>query len=186
MCAKNEERRLSALKKRQELAVGKAGQRSSNPISQRPAAGDQKISPEESLKRNKKCYTCGKSGHFAKDCRQRKTESGGSHSRVKPVQHPVTHQVHSTPPGSQVEATESLNPLNCLLCSESEEEAEVKQVRVRDTGSKAQHASMDIQGVPTLGVIDSGADNIIIGGELFKKVASVRAVGAGQAGQAMA
>ena len=49
----------------------------------------------------------------------------------------------------------------------------VKQVRVQGTGSKAQRASVDIQGVPALGVIDSGADITIIGGELFRKVASV-------------
>ena len=64
----------------------------------------------------------------------------------------------------------SLDSLTCLLFSESEDETEVKQVRVQDTGSKAQHASVDVQGVPAL---DNGADITIIGGELFRKVASV-------------
>ena len=40
-------------------------------------------------------------------------------------------------------------------------------------GSSPRHAHVEVQGVPTEGVIDSGADITIMGGDLFKRVASV-------------
>ncbi len=39
--------------------------------------------------------------------------------------------------------------------------------------SQARYANVDLQGVPARGVIDSGADITIIGGDLFKQVATV-------------
>ena len=39
--------------------------------------------------------------------------------------------------------------------------------------TKGQHARVEIQGVPTEGVVDTGADITIIGGDLFKRVAAV-------------
>ncbi len=43
---------------------------------------------------------------------------------------------------------------------------------MEDKGSVPQKACVDIQGVPAEGVIDSGADITIMGGDLFKKVAA--------------
>ncbi len=57
--------------------------------------------------------------------------------------------------------------------SESDSESEVRQVRVEDQGSQPRCAKVEIQGVPAFGIIDSGADITILGGELFKKVAAV-------------
>ena len=45
-------------------------------------------------------------------------------------------------------------------------------VRVKDKGSKPQYVNVQVQGVPTSGIIDTGADITIMGGELFKKVAA--------------
>ncbi len=59
------------------------------------------------------------------------------------------------------------------LHSSSDEDSEVGQVRVKDQGSKPRLASVQVQGVPTQGVVDTGADISIIGAELFKRVASV-------------
>ena len=41
-----------------------------------------------------------------------------------------------------------------------------------DKGSKAQHSRVSVQGVPANGVIDTGADITIVGGELFARVAA--------------
>ena len=57
-----------------------------------------------------------------------------------------------------------------FLESSSDEEV-VRQVRVRDTGSRTQCVKLSVQGVPVYGIIDSGADITIIGGKLFKRVA---------------
>ena len=45
-------------------------------------------------------------------------------------------------------------------------------VRVQDKGSQPHCAPIQIQGVPAYGIIDSGADITIIGGNLFRKVAA--------------
>ena len=47
-------------------------------------------------------------------------------------------------------------------------EEEVRRICLAYQGSKPQHARMEIQGVPTEGVVDTGADITIIGGDLFK------------------
>ena len=49
----------------------------------------------------------------------------------------------------------------------------MEMVRVQDHGSLPKCARVDIQGVPAYGVIDSGSDVTIIGGELFRRVAVV-------------
>ena len=46
-------------------------------------------------------------------------------------------------------------------------------VLIRDGGSHPMCAPVEIQGVPAYGIVDTGADISIIGGNLFKKVASV-------------
>ena len=61
-----------------------------------------------------------------------------------------------------------IDPLSLLDSSDSD----VNVVRVNDRGSKPQFAEVLIQGVPATGVIDTGADITIIGGELFQKVAA--------------
>ena len=43
---------------------------------------------------------------------------------------------------------------------------------VTDKGSRAQYARVSVSGVPANGVIDTGADITIIGGELFARVAA--------------
>lgn len=59
------------------------------------------------------------------------------------------------------------------LESDDEDVQGVRTVRVDDRGSKPQVAVVDVQGVPTEGIIDTGSDITIMGAELFKKVAAV-------------
>ena len=44
----------------------------------------------------------------------------------------------------------------------------MRQVRVFDTGSKPQSARVVLAGVPIHGIVDSGADITILGGDMFK------------------
>ena len=46
------------------------------------------------------------------------------------------------------------------------------QIRINDKGSCQQYVDVLLGDVPVRGVIDSGADIAIIGGELFRKVAT--------------
>ena len=46
-------------------------------------------------------------------------------------------------------------------------------IRVPDHGSRPRSAWVDIQGVPAYGVVDSGSDVTIMGGDLLRKVAAV-------------
>ena len=63
------------------------------------------------------------------------------------------------------------DPLQYFYSSDSDD-AGVLQVRVCDKGSKAHCVKVSVQGVPMYGVVDSGADITIIGGEMFKQVAA--------------
>ena len=60
-----------------------------------------------------------------------------------------------------------------FLESDKEEDSTVGTIRVKDKGSKPQMAVVDIQGVQTEGIIDTGANITIMGPELFKMVAAV-------------
>ena len=62
-----------------------------------------------------------------------------------------------------------------LLCSSSDEDSSsgTYSVRVTDNGSITQCVKVHLQGVPAYGLIDSGADITIVGGNLFKKVATI-------------
>ena len=49
----------------------------------------------------------------------------------------------------------------------------VKTITVRDEGSASRYAPVLVQGVPAYGIVDTAADITIIGGSLFRKVATV-------------
>ena len=61
---------------------------------------------------------------------------------------------------------------NWLYSSDSDE-GDVSTVKVMDMGSKPQCAEVMIQGVLVVGIIDTAAGIIIIGENLFRKVASI-------------
>ena len=66
-----------------------------------------------------------------------------------------------------------VNLLDCLLSPDSEDDSDVCQVRISDRGSRQLYADVQIVGVPARGVIDSGSDITIMGGELFRHIATV-------------
>ena len=59
------------------------------------------------------------------------------------------------------------------LFSDADSDLGVLQVRIADRGGKPQYAEVQVEGVPARGVIDSGSDITIMGGELFRYVAMV-------------
>ncbi len=63
--------------------------------------------------------------------------------------------------------------LQLLYSSDEEEDGDMDVVQAPDKASRLRCARVDIQGVPAYGVIDSGSDITIIGGELLRKVAAV-------------
>ena len=63
--------------------------------------------------------------------------------------------------------------LTVLLDSDSSEEETVWRLLVDNRGSQPRCAHVEVQGVPVYGIIDSGADITITGGDKFKKVATV-------------
>lgn len=62
---------------------------------------------------------------------------------------------------------------NCLYSSSPDREDAVHQVRVVHKGSRPQRVEVLVEGVPTLGLVDSGADITIIGMDLLRYVAMV-------------
>ena len=168
--AKGEERRLVALRQRQQYTKTP----STVPVPTSVVA----FKPQETKQPRRdvtlasmmELKKCRKTGHFAMKCPQPKQESKG-----QPVAPTKTKQVHSgTRSCGQHVWTENLTPEELLLSSSDEESsARVTMVRIPDKGSVTQCVKVQVQGVPAYGMIDSGADISIIGGILFKKVATV-------------
>ena len=183
MCAKGEERRLAALRKRQELggtgAGGKSTKNSENITTpKRPREQTEARSSKDVRDSSGKrvCYVCKKPGHFGIDCHQKKSERTGERAQSKSKsKNPTTKQVQSQPlpPDTRTDPQTGSSPLDYLASSEEEEDSRVNSVRIKDTGSKNQYANVNVQGVLIKGMVDSGADITIIGGDLFKQVATI-------------
>ena len=71
---------------------------------------------------------------------------------------------------AEAQTSSAAENLLSLLLSDPEEE-QVNLVQIQDKGSSAKDVVVQVQGVPGVGVIDSGSDITIMGAELFAKVA---------------
>ena len=177
VAAKSEERRQAALKQRKQYHLPKqvigtpsiaSRPHRTNPP-QLPAQEDTASKRPPSTE-TRTCYKCGRRGHLASACRQPRSESGGSTLRAGGSTKQV--QVEKAMQGQPTLSQEPETPLELLFSSSEEEEAGVRVVHVKDQGSFPQCAKVQIQGVPVYGVLDSGADISIMGGNLFRKVAA--------------
>ena len=189
LAVRNEEKRLADLRKRRQLLKPWPNESSENLkprytlYTENPDAKN--MTSYDSARR---CYNCSKVGHLAKDCRAPRTESRGQETgrrwsngagykkstsggakRVSTSDQTRSGDEVVEPQASQEEA----NVNSCLYSSDSEETGGVRQVRVIDKGSHPQRAEVLLEGVPALGVIDSGADITIMGKDLLKRVAAV-------------
>ena len=197
--AKNEERRLADLRRRQEYARSSSqssqssqfssskrsvGQYNPKPKSSQPRSTSQPdqqpvSEPKTERSMERKCFYCKKPGHLLHQCPLHKKKEGGSQPQPSAKQVVTEHkndvssssEVTQVPDPPSTSEAENASPLS-LLFSESEDEGDVKRVMMTDHGSRPQFARVDVQGVPADGVIDTAADITIMGGKLFALVAS--------------
>ena len=140
-----------------------------------------------------RCWNCRKTGHVAAECRAPRPgspASGGNSPatgppRAQQVQTSCDSLADSPDPGTQPNssATQPSNATATVAVSDpfqylfpdSDEEAIVRitQIQVRDKGSSPQRVRVVVAGVPVDGVVDTGADITIVGGEAFKRIAAV-------------
>ena len=192
LAAKNEERRPAALRSRQAYCYAKPSPSFSTkervlskPVGQKSLPGASvdthrpagyKSSPGAGDTR--KCYLCDKVGYLTRECRSQSQKRNESNGR---------RLVHSNPSGqSQTQIVREIGsekrqheeawsaPSEFLYSSDEDSEgSDIRQVQVKDGGSRSHCARVHIQGVPAYGLIDSGADITIMGSKLFKRVAAV-------------
>ena len=171
VAAKNEERRQAEFARRQQYRRATQNKPSTlpdhNQVHKSESSTEQKQgSNVPSTRQLRKCYTCGKTGHISRDCKSKATESRG---KCQSAGKGYTARQVSTKP-TPMDPDREDNPMD-YLHSDSEE-GEVRQITVKDQGSQTKCAKVTVQGIPMYGIIDSGADITIMGGEMFKKVAT--------------
>ena len=177
LTARNEEKRLAELKKRQQYLKPSPQQpqqprktvdsRSpSKPVVPMPSSGGNPAN--QPTIQTKKCFLCHEPGHLASNCRRRIPGRGRSDSqRSQSGSKQVTSHV-----GEDESKFESLRQ-QLYSSDDSADDDEVRMVRLTDQGSRPQCVKLQVQGVPAYSIIDSRVDITIMGGNLFKKVAAV-------------
>ena len=187
VAAKQEEKRLTDLRRRQLYQQNPKGNTPKPPESRRkPQSHDRDKSqrdprsPDDQRRpvKSRACHNCGSTDHFVKDCKAPSKESSGN-----TYAHKNTRSNSNSDGGSKkkisvvstepAESTVRDDPASYMhSSSESDGEAQVALVRVPYEGSDPRRAFVEVQGIPAHGVVDTGADITIIGPELFKTIAA--------------
>ena len=127
-----------------------------------------------------RCYLCHKLGYVAANCKSsnKEQEAAGYLGQKKKtkgstIQRQVGSINFSQPPKQdEIRSVQSNNLDLMAMLYSFDSDGSVSAVRVGDQGSKPQYVNVTIHGVPTLGIMDTGADITIMGGKLFKKISN--------------
>ena len=171
LAAKNEERRLTQLSRRQHQRTSGQPKGASTPAAQQtPSPAREKAKPKPSDSKPGvplECFNCGRRGHLKRNCPHPSPARAESRGKSNPQPKASTHSVSTAKTEDSVDGD---NPLDFLY---SYSDDQTCLIQIKDQGSSIKHASVVVQGVPCEGVIDTGSDITIIGGKLFKKIAVV-------------
>ena len=175
LAAKSEEQRQAELKRRQQYRRAEQSKGDTHPspgtYPSTQANGNKGSQGKRLISRPGKgpreCYTCGSTEHLAKDCHQRGSESTG-----RPTQRGTSGTGTKTITTQHRTGEMEKNPLDLLYSSDSDDQS-ARLVSVQDKGSRPKYARVTVEGESCLGIIDTGSDITIIGGDLFKKIAAL-------------
>lgn len=117
--------------------------------------------PRDGASNVRHCFKCRQVGHIARDCLALRAESAGPSITRGTVANAKQIQALEE---DKPQKLKELTALDLLYSSDSE--GEIHQIRVEYHSSNPEHAHVEVQGVPTEGVIDSGADITIMGGRV--------------------
>ena len=164
MAAKHEEKRLVDLKRRQAYQRGGVPKKvpPENAEATKPGGSGKHVQFRLPAR---KCYECGSSEHLSWNCNKTKHKKESPGRPRKPGE-----KGSSGANMKMVKASD--DPVSYLHSSSESEEEGIRLVRVKDRGSRPRTVTVELQGVPVKGVVDSGADITIMGAEVFKKVAA--------------
>lgn len=187
VAARNEERRLTELIRRSQRHNSKFDasyrqrrQGGQSGVPQMPRRGTEQTQPNRGPLT---CYNCGGKNHLARNCRVGKSESTGrsgttTRNSTQERRGQNSNALRNSSSTRQVDTQETKNAkstdtvvqkeLSDLLVSESDD-GDVLTVQI---GNGSRCAKVEIQGVPVYGILDTGADITIIGGKLFKLIAT--------------
>ena len=183
IAAKNEKRRLSKLSKKQQYlrdplpdSQNYRSLQQSFPQQNRsnrewtPTRPQSRGASMDTITSIRQCYVCGKLDHIARDYGVRKTESLAKTDK-RHHDKDVSNGLNAI---TLVEKC-TLTPMDILL-PDSDDDDSVSVVCVTDKGSQAKRVLVDVAGVCSKGLVDTGADITIMGPELFKRVTFVAGI----------
>ena len=170
IAAKNEERKLAKLEKRHQYErsrqIGSARYSTSSFVLGSSRSIDAKQTGQ-SYKQSPRCYICNSPTHLARDCKTQRSESEGR-TRISKKTNILCSgsQSEGSSPGDSrfQEVAENLFPFISAMTST------LTQATHQTDDDSPQSATVNIEGVPVTGIIDTGSDITIISGDMFKTV----------------